>query len=136
MMPAVIFPDIEKVLVAALKAELAQRSETCARNVYVATKKPAPDKKPYPRRIIVIRSDGGPKIDWVRKLERVGITIWADTYEDASDLARLVEALSMTLTGEEIKLANVALSPTRIDEAGTQECRYLILELTVKGSTL
>jgi hypothetical protein len=136
MMPAVIFPDVEKVLVAAFKSELDERDESYAINVHVATKKPPPDKKPYPKRMVIIRSDGGPKVDWVRKIERIGITIWADTYADASDLARLVEALSTTLTGEQIKLATVVLSPTRVDEAGPQECRYLTLELIVKGSTL
>jgi hypothetical protein len=136
MMPAVVFPDAEKVLVAAIKAELETREESYAQNVYVATKKPAADQAPYPARIVVIRSDGGPKLDWVRKSERIGITIWADTYADASDLARLVEALSITLTGESIKLTQVVLSPVRVDEAGPQECRYMTLELITKGSTL
>jgi hypothetical protein len=136
MMPAVIFPDIEKVLVAGIKAELDSRSESYAQDVVVATIKPSPSVSPYPSRIITIRSDGGPKLDWVRKLERVAITIWADTYSDASDLARLIEALSITLTGDQIKLSQVILSPIRIDEAGPQECRYMTLELTTKGSTL
>jgi hypothetical protein len=135
-MPAVIFPDIERVLVAAIKAELVARAETYAQNVYVATKKPAADKNPYPARIVVIRSDGGPKLDWVRKSERIGITIWADTYADASELARLIEALAITLTSDSVKLSQVILSPIRIDEAGPQECRYITLELITKGSTL
>jgi hypothetical protein len=136
MMPAVIFPDVEKVLVAAVKAELEARSETYAQDVHVSTIKPAADLVPYPTRIIVIRADGGPKLDWVRKSERVGIQIWANTYADASDLARLIEALSVTMTGESIKLSQVVLSPIRVDEAGPQECRYMTLELITKGSTL
>lgn len=136
MMPAVIFPDVEKVLVAALKAELETREESYAENVYVATIKPAADHTPYPARIIVVRSDGGPKLDWVRKSERIGITVWADTYADASDLARLIEALSITMTSDSIKLSQVVLSPVRVDEAGPQECRYMTLELITKGSTL
>jgi hypothetical protein len=136
MMPAVIFPDIEKVLVAAFKADLESRDEAYAENVYVATKKPAANISPYPSKILIVRSDGGPKLDWVRKSERVGITIWADDYADASNLARLVEALSITMTGESIKLSQVVLSPIRIDEPGPQECRYMTLELITKGSTL
>lgn len=135
-LPAVIFPEIEKVLVAAIKSELDSRIETYSANVHVATKKPAPDVKPYPGRIVVVRSDGGNQLDWVRKLERVGITIWADSYSDASELARLLEALAITLTGDEIKLARIMMSPVRIDEAGPQECRYLTMELITKGSTL
>jgi hypothetical protein len=136
MMPAVIFPDVEKVLVAGLKNELENRTETFANNVSVSTKKPAPDVKPYPRRIITIRSDGGPELDHVRKLERVGVTIWCDTYSDASDLARLVEALFRTMTGESIKMVTVSLSPIRLDEEGPQECRYMTLELITKAATL
>ena len=135
-MPAVIFPEIEKVLVAAIKAELDSRSEPYAASVYVATKKPAADVNPYPARIVVIRSDGGTQQDWIRKSERVGITIWANDYAQASELARLIEALAITLTGNEIKLSRIILSPVRIDEPGPQECRYLTLELITKGSTL
>lgn len=135
-MPAVIFPDVEKVLVAAIQSELSTRAEPFAQDVFVATIKPAADKNPYPSRIVTIRSDGGPKLDWVRKSERVAITIWANTYTDASDLARLIEALSITLTSDSIKLSQVVLSPVRVDEAGPQECRYMTLELTTKGSTL
>jgi hypothetical protein len=135
-MPAVIFPEIEKVLVAAIKTELDSRSEPYAEDVYVATKKPAADVNPYPARIVTIRSDGGSQLDWIRKSELVGITIWANDYAQASDLARLIEALAITLTGNEIKLSRIMMSPVRIDEAGPQECRYLTLELITKGSTL
>jgi hypothetical protein len=136
MMPAVIFPDIERVLVQEISSQLNARTEPFTSNVLVATKKPAPDKTPYPSRIVVIRSDGGEQIDWVRKIDRIGITVWANTYSDASDLARIISALAVTLTGEEIKASRVVLSPTRIDEAGPQECRYMTLELITKGSTL
>lgn len=135
-MEKVIFPDVEKVLVASLKAALAARTENYAQNVHVATIKPAADVNPYPSRIVVLRGDGGPKLDHVRKMERIGVTIWADTYADASKLARLVEALTTDLTGPEIKLVNVVLSPVRVAEEGAQECRYLTLEVITKGTTL
>lgn len=136
MMPSVIFPDVEKILTVALKNELDNRTEVYTADVHVSTIKPGPDVKPYPRRIVTIRSDGGQKLDWVRKLERVGINVYADTYADASDLAHLIEALSVSLTGNEIKLSRVALSPTRVNEEGPQQSRYLVLELTIKGSSL
>lgn len=109
-MEKVIFPDIEKVVVSGLATLLAARSETVAQDVKVATIKPAPDVSPYPSKMIVVRGDGGPKLDHVRKMERLGLTIWADTYADASSLARLVEALVSDLTGDEIKYVNVVLS--------------------------
>lgn len=135
-MPAVIFPDVEKVLVAAIKSELSSRSESYAQNVVVATKKPAPDVKPYPSRMVIIRGDGGPELDHVRKLERVGVSIFCNTYADASDLSRLLEALFRTMTGEQIKMVSVILSPVRLDEGSTQEARYMTLEVTTKATTL
>jgi hypothetical protein len=135
-MEEVIFPDIEKVLVAAIKSALNARTETYATNVFVATKKPAPDVTPYPAKIVTIRSDGGPQLDDVRKQERVGIHVWADSYSDASDLARLLEALLKQMTGEEIKFVNVALSPVRVDEEGPQECRFMTIQVITKGATL
>ena len=135
-MEAVIFPDVEKVLVAALKAELSTRSEPVAANVSVSTIKPSPQKSPYPTKIIVVRSDGGTHLDHVRRMERLGLSIYADTYAEASDLARLVEALVRTLTSAEIKLIDVVLSPVRIDEASEQEHRYMTLEIITKGTDL
>jgi hypothetical protein len=135
-MEKVIFPDVEKVLVAGIKAALSQRTETYAQNVLVATRKPAPDFTPYPAKIVTIRSDGGPQLDDVRKQERLGIHVWADTYSDASDLARLLEALLKQMTGEEIKLVEIALSPVRVDEEGPQECRFMTIQVITKGATL
>jgi hypothetical protein len=132
----VIFPDIEKVLVGALTAAISARTESYAQNVVISTIKPSPEVSPYPSRIITIRGDGGPELDYVRKEERVGITIWADTYSDASNLARLVEALVKGLTGEYIKLVEINLSPVRIDEAGPQECRYITIQCITKGTAL
>jgi hypothetical protein len=135
-MEKVIFPDIEKVLVADLKAALLDREESYAQNVYVSTIKPAVDKKPYPSRIITFRNDGGPRLDHVRKLERIGVNIWCDTYADANALTRLVEALLEDLTGEEIKMVNITLSGVRVNEEGPQEHRYITLELITKGTNL
>lgn len=135
-MEPVIFPDVEKVLVAALKAELSSRSEPVAANVHVSTIKPSPKMSPYPTKIITVRSDGGTHLDHVRRMERLGLSIYADTYSDASELARLVEALVRTLTSNEIKLIDVVLSPVRIDEAGAQEHRYMTLQIITKGTDL
>lgn len=135
-MEKVIFPDVESVLVAGLKAALAERSEEYAQGVHVGTIKPAPDVNPYPSRIITVRSDGGPQLDDVRKQERVGMIISCDTYADANRLSRLIEALVKTLVGEQLKLVTVVLSPVRMAEVGTQEVRYMTLEVISKGTAL
>ena len=132
----VIFPDVEKILVAGLRAAIDVRTESYTNNVFIATKKPGPKTNPYPNRIITIRTDGGPQLDDVRKMERIGLTVYATTYEDASDLSRLVGALVRTLTGEYIKLVEVILSPVRVDEESQEEVRYMTLEVITKGTTL
>lgn len=132
----VIFPDIEKVLVAALKTALLARDEPIAANVYVATKKPAPDYSPYPSKMVILRADGGPQLDDVRKTERIGVNVWCDTYANANELSYLVAALMKTLTGDSVKYVNMVLSPIRIDEASTEEHRYMTFELVVKASNL
>lgn len=135
-MDQVIFPDVEKTFVTGLTSALLDRVEAYAEDVYVATIKPAPDYTPYPSRIVTIRSDGGSELEEVTRKERVAVTVWCDTYADASDLSRLVAALSKSLTGTDIKAVKLALSPVRVDEKGSQECRYMVFEVIVKGSTL
>lgn len=135
-MPATIFQDTEKLLVDAITTSLAERSESYAQGVVVATKKPGPEIQPYPSKVVVVRSDGGPKLDWVRKMSRVGISIWCDTYADAADLSTLLEALSITWTNDHIKSCNVILSPVRAKEPSEQEARYMTLEVIIKGSNL
>lgn len=135
-MAAVIFPDAEKVLVRDLSAALAARVEPIAADVWVSTIKPAADQNPYPSKIVTIRNDGGPQLDHVRKLVRIGLTIWADTYQDASELAQLVEALVKQLTGTEIKFVKITMAAVRVDEAGPQEARYMTFEVILKGTAL
>lgn len=135
-LPAVIFPDVEKVLVADIKTKLTARSESYTNGVTVATIKPAPDVSPYPSKIVVIRSDGGPELDHVRKLERVSVSVYANTYADASNLARMVQALFRTTTGEDIKQVTAVLSPVRVDEEGPQQARYMTFEIITKAKTL
>jgi hypothetical protein len=132
---AVIFPDLEQVLVAGLTSALEGRDEPEAQDVYVATIKPA-DLSPYPERLVIVRADGGAELDHVRRQERVGVTVWCDTYSDANALSRLVEALLKGLTGVYIKQVSIALSAARVPEMGLQECRYITLEVITKGTEL
>lgn len=133
---SVIFPDPEKTIVAGLVALLEARSEAVASGVYVATKMPPPSVSPYPSKIVTVRSDGGPKVDPVRQLIRVGVNVYADTYAEASELAYLVEALAEELRGTEIKMVRTVLSPTRVPEDSELEHRYMTWEIVTKGSTL
>lgn len=135
-MAVVVYPDTEKALSGALQSLLDGRTEPVAENVRVSTIKPSSEVVPYPPKTVVIRSDGGVDLDHVRRLDRVGINIWCPTYAEANDLARLVAALMRDVTGPDFKNVRVVLHPVRIDELGTEEHRYLSVELVVKGSTL
>lgn len=130
-----IFPDVEKLIVARLKSALSISTAAYASNVYIATKKPAPDVSPYPNRIVTVRSDGGmPVVRGITRTERIGINVFASTYADASDLARLIEALMRTFNWGDIKLVETSMFPVRVDNQAKEEQRYMTFELVVKAS--
>lgn len=135
-MEVVIYPDTEKVVVAALQGLLDGSADPVAANTRVSTIKAPSDVQPYPEKSVVVRSDGGVDLDKVRRLDRIGINIWAPDYETANDLSRLVAALVRDITGPDIKKVRVVLHPVRIDEAGPEEHRYLTAEIVVKGADL
>lgn len=134
---ATLFPDVEKLVVARLKSALSASTLPYATNVYVATKKPAPDVSPYPARIVTVRADGGmQRVRGITKTERVGLNVYAATYADASSLALFVEALMRTFNWGDVKLVETVMSPVRVDNEATQEQRYMTFELVVKASDI
>lgn len=135
-MNKVIFPDLEKTIVNGLQSLLDGRTEPMATDVYVATKKPPTDFTPYPEKIITIRDDGGADLDSVRRLSRIGVNVWAKDYATASGLAHLINALKDDLLGDEIKMIQTNLSPTRLPEESQEEHRYLVWEVVVKATNL
>lgn len=135
-MNKVIFPDLEKTIVNGLQSLLDGRTEPMATDVYVATKKPPTDFTPYPEKIVTIRDDGGADLDSVRRLSRIGINVWATEYATASGLAHLINALKDDLLGDEIKMIQTNLSPTRLPEESQEEHRYLVWEVVVKATNL
>lgn len=131
----VIFPDIEKLLVAYLVSVLANSSDPVSENVRVgAVKLPADATRPSKE--VVIVGAYNRTLDPVRRAATVVIEVHADTYDDASRLALLISALVVECTGADIKRALVSLGPVRLIEATEQEKRSMTVELVVKGSTL
>lgn len=136
---ATIFPDVEKLLVAAIKAGLTASTHSAASGVTVATLKPAPTTSPYPAKVVTVRSDGGSqKVRGLTRTERVGVNVYAKTYASASDLAALVESIVRDATGESIKLVETVLSPTRAVEGSTDtsEQRYMTFSVVTKASDI
>lgn len=126
---AIIYPDIEKVLVAYFKSVLT--------DVYVATKHAPADASPVPTKELVINvSYAGETDNRVTREAFATLDVYANTYADANALGLMVEALVRDCVGEEIKLAEVRLGPVRINEDSEQEHRSLDVALIVKATTL
>lgn len=133
----VVWPDVEAVLVSALRPLFLARTESFVAGVYVSNKMPkkpdgTPDRKP---RMVIVRDDSGNQLDVVRDLVRVGVQFWGPSREDAKDLAELGRALINGLGGTgPIRRAKCVLRPVFVEDA--QPYYYATFELIVKGSTL
>ena len=122
----VIFPDGEMELVKALKAALAAYAQPITTNVLVSVRKASPQVKPQPTKQVIVRSDGGTVVhNGTHREERFGINVWCLTFEEASQLANVLEAILKTLSTDTIKKVEISLSPTRVEYEGTEEQRYI-----------
>lgn len=131
-----IFPDIEKVLVAYFQAALEDYGTDLASNVRVATKHSQPDENTPDKQIVIVGAYNNETTARVTRVGTVTIDVYADDYGTASELALLVEALVRGCTGNEIKLAEVRLGPIRTSEEGMQERRSLDVAVIIKGNEI
>jgi hypothetical protein len=129
---AVLFPDIEKVIVAYLNGALTASDYA---GTVVATKKALPDAE-QPSTQIVVTVSYGREQDYVLKGASLTLDVWADDYAEASGLALWLEAVIRDLAGDPIKQVTVALGPVRGADNTRQEHRMLDVQLLVKGSTI
>lgn len=132
---SVIFPDIEKIIIAYLNTRFASIGSELSTGVRVAVSKTPPDEV-QPSKEIVITAAYANEVNFVTKNASVTIEVYASDYSVASDLALLVEAVIRDVVGDHVKAAEVSIGPTRIIEKGTQEKRYLDVSLVVKGTDL
>jgi hypothetical protein len=131
---AVVFPDVEKLLVAHLQTAL--NTHYGSGVVRVATKKAPAETNPYPSREVVIAAQyQGVRENVLQEVTAV-VDVYANTYENASDLALVTGALVVTISRQYVKRAVVSVGPIRLLEDSTQEKRTLSVDITVKGSTL
>ena len=130
-----IFPDIEPILLTGISNGLEAHSESVANNVFVSVKKPDPGNTPYPEKIVTVRSDGGAPAhrDLVRR-ERIGVNVYAKTYKDASDLARIVDSILRSFSGSGVKLVQSVMSPVAVANNGSEEQRYATYEVVVTAT--
>lgn len=132
ILPIVIHDDIELWATARLRALLATRTEPYAANVFVSNTTPSQRRD----RMVIIRRDGGGRLDAVREAPRLGINVWAKTEQDANNLGRMVAALlAASPDGNPVSRVRIMGGPYAVADDSNQPLRYLTAEVISKGRT-
>lgn len=129
-----IFPDIEKAVVAYFNEALAAVDTELASNVRVGTIHSQPDETTPAKQIVIVGAYNSETPFKVTREGTLTIDVYADDYATASALGLLVEALVRECTGDVIKRAEVRLGPVRTTEDTTQERRSLDVQVIIKGT--
>lgn len=130
-MELIVGPDVEAWAVEYLSEGLAALPDPVAQGVLVATRVPT-ERAP---RMVVVRRDGGTRLDIVREVARLGVRVWGGTDEEVSDLTALVRALLFAAPGHGPvrRVAEIA-GPAYLLEDSGQPLKFFTVELTVKGA--
>jgi hypothetical protein len=137
ILPIVIHDDIELWATGRLRSLLATRPEPHADSVFVSNTVPS-TRRP---RMVIIRRDGGGRLDAVRESPRLGVRVFvkagATAEQEANDLGRLVAALlAASPDGNPVSRVNITGGPYAVDEDSGDELRYITCELISKGHNL
>jgi hypothetical protein len=138
-LPVVLFDDLELWATGALRTALTARTEPYTDDVYVSNDVPLnpttgePERRP---RMVTIRRDGGPRaLKAPLETARMGVNVYAETDQDANDLARMTAALLWSFPdGDPVTQVNQILGPTVIDDQSRQPRRYMTFEFTARGT--
>lgn len=130
MQTLVVFPDAELWATGFIRTALAGRTELYAEGVYVSNAVPTTRRD----RMVVVRRDGGPRLDVVREAARLSVNVWGKTEQEVTDLARLVRALFWAAPdGDPVcKVAELS-GPSPVADDSGQPRRLFVLELTIRG---
>lgn len=130
---AVVFPDVELWATTYLRVALSVRPESYTSGVYVSNVVPAVRHD----RMVIVRRDGGPRLDAVREAARLNVRVWAKTEQDATDLARIVGALLWAAPdGDPVLRVEQPTGPTPVADDSQQPLRLLTFEVVVRGTQL
>jgi hypothetical protein len=129
-LPLLVAPDVEAYLTAYLRFSLSTAGLSYTSGVTVSISVP----DPIPARLVVVRRDGGSRLDDVREAARLGIRVWASTDKDAHDLAAYVAGLVVASPdGQPVLRARLLSGPSSIAEPNPQRrLRYLTAEVIVR----
>lgn len=140
MASSVLHLDMELFLVGWYRTHLAARPEAYCQGFSVDNKEPDPSK-PFPARLLVVRSDGATRTSMATANASVGLSILAGTKlmpKDAIDAALMVLALAEKLPAVELGNPVAALlasaGPFVADEDQQRARRYVTLELSTVGT--
>lgn len=139
-LPAILFADAELWACGYLRTSLAARAEDYTDDVFVSNSIPANPITGEPERrdrMVIVRRDGGSTSQRVLDNPRLGIQCWAQTTQDAVDLARMTLALLIAAPGDdEVKACRNPTGPTRVPDPSRQPLAYITAELVMKGTQL
>ncbi len=137
ILPVVLFDDIELWATGKLRAALLARTEPYTDNVLVSNKIPNDPVTGEPKRrdrMVIVRRDGGPRLDVVREVARLGINVWGETDQIATDLARMTAALLWSSPdGDPVSKVTQTLGPSSVPDESKQPRLYMTFELISKG---
>lgn len=124
--PAIIFADVELELTGYLRTALAAHGYP---GMHVS------NTRGTQATAVWVRRDGGPTLDQVRELARVGVNVFAPTEQAATDLARTVSALLRAAAdGSPIVKVTQTMGPSPVADSTPR--RYCTFEITQRGAVL
>lgn len=130
-MPVIVQPDVEGWATSYLRAALAAQPDPYAAGVYVSNTVPSTRRD----RMVIVRRDGGLRLDLLREVARLAVRVWATTDADVADLASLVAALLWDApTGEPVLRVAQPTGATPVADPSGQPLRYMTFEVTVRGT--
>ncbi|HEX5541112.1 MAG TPA: hypothetical protein VFX60_06050 [Micromonospora sp.] len=127
----VVFPDVEALVSAWLRARLVERGQ----NVPVSNRIP----NPRPAKFVTIQRHGGITATVVTDSPQVGIECWAPSDGDAHDLAQLCRALLNSLPGQildghTVYRVDEFAGPANLPDPVSAQPRYVLtLQIHIRG---
>ena len=132
-MPAIVMPDVELLVTGYLRDALADRTESCCADVHVSTAVP----NPRTERMVIVRRDGGRRLDAVRERAFVSMRIFGSTFGECVALANIVRALMQAVPdGKPVLTCEEQSAPSSVVDDSGQPMRYGLFDLTLRGAGL
>lgn len=138
-MPRVVHANLTLYLTGRFRSEVKARPEPYCSGVTVSNKEPDAGQS-FPKKLIVVRDDGGPDTSLVTGERLVGVSVLCDVEMDADDLALMVHAIGRDLAdnapGNPIAAVLDSNGPFAVPETQPRFRRYMTFNYSVVGTAL